>query len=447
MSDSTGIDHDGTTMPRRSFLRIAGSALAAGVAAPMFSRSAAGQQASSATDFLNGVGVGIHLPQKQTAYFTNFGRVIELIKDIGITHLRDDATFASYVSRDHDFYKRVRILVALGYRFDLVCADPLNEYMFVPSRKLQDIYDWCDQGIEIFEGANEPNLVKKPNMNPAISAEHQRALFAAVKANAKMRNIIVAAPSYILKNVAIAEDLSDAVDWINLHPYPGMENPETRGPSALNGFISGAERIFGKKPVLVSETGYHTALQTTKSFLPVSESIKTRYLPRLLLWNFMNGVKRTYIYELMDSFDRGLADPDSHFGLADFTGNPKASFAGLKQFLALFRRASAKPGAGQELKFNLTGNVENHLTAVFKRDDGSHLLFLWLGISGWDNATRTALSPVTRNCTLVLSSEPREIMCHQFRDDGSVVRKQLSRVAGAFEITISDQLTALEIVS
>lgn len=430
---------------RRSFLGHAASALALGVSGLAFSSSAIAKSGYSAAEFSENVGVGVHLGNRQASYIPNFEKVAELLKDIGIMHLRDDAIFASYTTRDYDFYQRIRLLVGNGFRFDLVCQDPLNPYFFTPPRKLPELYDWCDQGIEIFEGGNEPNLVKSPAMNPAISAEHQRSIYAIMKSNPKLQNVIAASPSYILKNVAIAENLSDAVDWLNIHPYPGMEHPETKGPGQLIGFIAGAERVFGKKPVLVSETGYHTAVETTKSHLPVSENIKTRYYPRLLLWSFICGARRTYIYELMDSFNNGLADPESHFGLADFSGNPKPSFTAVKQLLGLFRRPSSQAGAGQELKFNLTGNSENLVTAAFKRDDGSHLLFLWLGISGWNNATRTALSPVTRKYTLSLAPEARRIACHQFRDDGSMVEKKVDLVGGGFELAISDQLTALEI--
>jgi hypothetical protein len=257
--------------------------------------------------------------------------------------------------------------------------------------------------------------------------------------------VIVAGPSYIQQSVGIAENLSDVVDWSNVHPYPGMEHPETRGPGELKGFISRSERIFGKKPILASETGYHTAIETTKSHLPVSEGIKTRYLPRLLLWSFINGVKRTYIYELLDSFNRGLTDPESNFGLADFGGNPKASFFAVKHLLSLFRRPRSQTESNTALQFSFTGNSSDLVTATFKRDDGSHLLFTWLGILGWDQVTRTARLPVARMLVLAINPEPRTIVCHQFQDDGSVVKKQLNLVNGGFGVSISDSLTALEI--
>lgn len=432
-------------IPRRTFLLSAASVLAMGRSRPALSASDVAQRVFSADDFLDSVGVGLHLHNRQTPYYSKFDRIVDLLNNIGIRHLRDDAIFASNVTRDRDFYKRVRLLVGMGYRFDLVCADALNPFMYVPPRKVSEIYDWCDCGVEMFEGANEPVLTRNPGKDPAISADCQRALYAAVKGDPKLRELIVASPSYIMENVDIAENLSDAVDWINLHPYPGMEHPETRGPGALKGFVVKAERLFGAKPVLVSETGYHTAVRTAKPHLPVSEEIKTRYLPRLLLWNFINGVKRSYIYELIDSFNKDLTDVESHFGLADFEGNPKPSFWAVKQLLALLKRPGTTGREGKTPQFTFTGNQKDLNTAAFRRADGSYIIFVWLGVSGWDPRARSSKAPVKRTMTVALDREPRAISCRRFQDDGSVAAMPIERLPGAFQITASDQLTAMEV--
>ncbi|MGY4615514.1 hypothetical protein ACVWZ4_000741 [Bradyrhizobium sp. USDA 4472] len=430
-------------MQRRSFLVSVGSALLAAAATPAFGQDPTPRM-FSADDFINSVGLDIHLGRKQTLYI-NVDAVIALLKELGVTHVRDDAIFAGYFTRDHDFYKHIRTVVAAGCRFSLVCADPVNGFLFVPPRRVQDIYDWSDQGVEIFEGANESDLFRKSTMNPAISAEHQRALYAAIKGNPKLRNIIVASPSYIQKSVPLAEDISDVIDWLNIHPYPGMEHPETKGPGALAGFIAASQRFGGNKPILVSETGYHTALQTTTGHLPVSEAIKTRYLPRLLLFNFISGVKRTYIYELIDSNNNGPADKESNFGLVSFDGTPKSSFAAVKQLLALFNRP-ARPGVpAAKMQYSINGGGQDVWTAAFARDDGTHVVFVWLGVSGWDQGPRALRPPVTRSLTLAVSPASRSAIAHQFQDDGSIVRRPLDKSAGGFAVTASDQLTAVEI--
>lgn len=430
-------------MHRRSFLLSTASLLMTATGSPVFGQGAAPRMFPAA-DFVESVGVCVHLSNRKSLY-GNAATVIPLLKEIGIVHVRDDAIFASYVNRDYDFYKRVRALVAAGCRFDLVCADPVNGFLFMPTRRLQDVYDWCDQGVEIFEGGNESDLARKPNMNPAISAEHQRALFAAVKGNPKLRNIVVASPSYIQKSVPLAEDISDAVDWVNIHPYPGMEHPETKGPGALSGFVAASERFAGKKPVLVSETGYHTALQTTTGHLPVSEEIKTRYLPRLLLWNFMSGAKRSYIYELIDSNNNGPADKESHFGLIGFDGTPKPSFGAVKQLLGLLNRPAGGGKPAAKVQFSITGNTQDVWSVAFARGDGVQVVFVWLGVPGWDPNARAMRPPVTRDVSLAVTPVARAATAYQFQDNGTLAKRALEKSAGGFALTASDQLTAVEI--
>jgi len=249
---------------RRSLVGFAISALALRASGAAFSDPITGQRTFAASAFRDSVGMCVHLENRQTPYYSNFEKVIQLLKDIGITHLRDDAIVASYVDREYDFYKKIRVLVGLGFRFDLVAHDPLNEYVFTPPKKLQEIYDWCDHGIEIFEGANEPNLARNPARNPAISADHQRSIYATVKNSPSLKGVVVASPSYIQKSVPIAENLADAVDWINLHPYPGMEHPETKGSGDLSRFVADAERTFGKsrcwfqRPVIIPRSRLRT---------------------------------------------------------------------------------------------------------------------------------------------------------------------------------------------
>ncbi|MCK1396154.1 hypothetical protein [Bradyrhizobium sp. 1] len=431
-------------LSRRQLLRSAASASLALVAGPALAAEGNAQRTFPGADFVNSVGVCAHNGNKQTPYYSNFPKLIELLQDLGVRHIRDDALFANYVGRDHEFYQRMRTLVGMGFGLDLVCADPLNGYLFVPPRRIAEIYEWCDHGVEIFEGSNEPNLFKNSNMNPAISAEHQRTLYATVKATPALRNVVVASPSYIQKSVPIAEDISDVVDWMNIHPYPGMEHPETTGPGALLGFVAGSERIVGKKPVLVSETGYHTAVQTTKFHLPVSEPIKTRYLPRLLLWDFKNGVRRSYIYEMMDSFNNGLTDPESNFGLVTFDGTRKPCFLAVKRLLALFARPATNARV-LDLRFELAGGLQDVQSIAFRRPDGSHLLFLWLGVSGWDRVAKVGRPPVSRELYLTLNPLPRAAKARVFQDDGTLSESPVGQADGHLKVVVSDQLTAVEI--
>lgn len=394
-----------------------------------------------ASTFIDSVGVNIHLTSKASPYYTSWGSVLPMLQDIGIKHVRDGAVFYAGVDQNYYLYSRLSALVAAGIKISLVCSDPLNGYLYAPPLQIGSIFNWCGKGVVIFEGANEPTISRNTMIDPIISQDHQRSLYEQAHMAA---NVLVASPSYIQGNIAdIAQPFNNLVDLVNIHPYPGMEHPETTGPGNLLGFMAASRAKMGTyHSVLSSENGYNTALQTTSSFLPVSEAIKTRYLPRMLLWAFINGVVRTYIYQLMDSSNNGQTDIESNFGLADFSGNPKSSYKSVKNLLALCNTPVVNPAV--PVTFSLSGDQTNVQTVLLQRSDGSHVLFAWLGVSGWNASTRTALPPVTRQLSLNISPTPVTVTEHQFMDDGTLVTSNLIAAAGVFNLTVSDQLTALE---
>ena len=54
---------------------------------------------------------------------------------------------------------------------------------------------------------------------------------------------------------------------------------------------------FLAKSFIVTETGYHTALENPpQKHKPASEEVKAVYLPTLLMDNFRLGIERSYIY-------------------------------------------------------------------------------------------------------------------------------------------------------
>lgn len=400
----------------------------------------------SSQSFLDSVGVNIHLGIWSTPYYTLFNKVAPMLQDLGITHVRDNAVFSMTINyATHPFYQHAQVLAAAGIKFSLVCLDPLNGFGYTPPGELVNIFNECSGSVEMFEGSNEPSLTRNPAINPQISQDAQRMTYQAIKGSAILKTLPVASPSYIQGAVPLISSHAPGVcDLVNIHPYPGMEHPETTGPGMLSGFIAASKaKLGGYHPVVATENGYNTALQTKSGFLPVSEAIKARYLPRMLLWAFMQGVTRTYIYELIDSFAADPANIQANFGLADFNGVPKASYAAVKNLMSILNTSAA--GSGLITSYTLTGDMTNVETVQFQRADGSSALCAWLGVQGWDPSARAALPPVEKHVVLSASPTPITITAHRFGDDGTETTSVLPAVAGGFDLTISDQLTILEI--
>lgn len=272
--------------------------------------------ASSGTEaFLDSVGVCGHFTRPTGIYPEQFDRIVPELEALGVRHLRDDGLITVRDSRDSPVFRRLRRIVAGGVRLTIICYDNLNPYVSTPLDRLADFYDWCDAGIDIFEGSNEPNLTKDPQNAPRISAEHQAALHDTIRSVPRLNVVPIAAPSYVLSNRALALDLKNACDYGNIHAYAGMEHPETTGPGALSKSIAASAHIAAGRPVLATEMGYHTSLQTKTFHFPVTEGIKARYMPRMLLWCFISGIRRSYIYEMVSSFAADETNPESSFGL------------------------------------------------------------------------------------------------------------------------------------
>ena len=390
-------------------------------------------------DFLHSVGVNTHFGHVGTPYETRFERCAAALDELGIRHLREDVNFTQ--PEPPPQFARIARLAREGYRFSLIFYDGLGVAPVTPPRRLADIAAWSAGGIEIAEGSNEPDIAGRASA-VSTSADHQRALYRAARAGGG--TVRVAGPSYIFGSVAAAEDLSGAVDFANIHCYPGMEHPETTGAGELRKFMAAARPVFGSAPILATENGYHTALPTKSSHLPVSEAIRARYMPRLLMWSFLQGVRRTYIYELICALDGGEADPDSHFGLLRHDGTATPAFGAVRALMQLFRAAG--PGTAEPFEAAVEGAPDLH-ACRFSRGDGATLVPLWLGVPGWDPGRRRALADrPERPVAVALSRVPASVRLHRFGDDGSVATTALAP-AGRIVVGATDRLTVLELRS
>lgn len=427
-------------LTRRNLLSAAPLALVA--ASGLQAIPARAQPAASANTeaFLDSVGVCGHFTRTTGVYPEQFDRIMPEIEALGVRHLRDDGLIAA---RNSPVFQRLRRIVAAGLRLTIICYDNLNPYVSTPLDRLADFYDWSDAGIDIFEGSNEPNLTKDSQNAPRISAEHQAALHAAVRSIPRLSAVRVAAPSYVLENRALALDLKDVCDYGNIHPYAGMEHPETTGPGALSKSVAASAHIAAGRPVLATEMGYHTSLQTETFHFPVTEGIKARYMPRMLLWCFISGIRRSYIYEMVSSFAADETNPESSFGLLRHDLSRTPAYEAVRALLSLCKAERQTGQEERQIDF-LTADPQR-LSLHLARPDGALLVPVWLGISGWQWPARIENPPAERVATFSVAGQHSHVVAHRFRDDGSVSQQTITQESGQYRLSVSDQLTVLEV--
>ena len=135
-------------------------------------------------------------------------------------------------------------------------------------------------------------------------------------------------------------DVSELLDYGNIHSYPDGYFPE----SNLGSHLANATGLSGSRPVMATETGWHTALNWTDSHKPASEQAVATYMPRLFLEYFRRGVARTFSYQLLDHWQNPeLDERELHFGLLrnDLSATP--AFVALRNTISIL---GDDPGAG-----------------------------------------------------------------------------------------------------
>jgi hypothetical protein len=215
--------------------------------------------------------------------------------------------------------------------------------------------------IEFFEGPNELDISGDPNW-PATDRAFQQSLWTADKGMAAGTGVPVLAPSLAhWENAPTLGDLTAYCDLGNLHAYPGGNQPSTVIPME----IAKIAPVSGNKPIVVTETGYSN----------VSELAAAKYMPRVVLVNFMNGIVRSYLYELLDQGDG--------FGLIRKDGTLKPAFSTIKNLLGLL-------GTDRVRLANLDYTVYNNAVSrlLVQESDYSWLLFLWQEVPVYNLSTQ-----------------------------------------------------------
>jgi hypothetical protein len=219
-------------------------------------------------------------------------------------------------------------------------------------------------------------------------------------------------PSVLMgpSRVELPEDLPG---HYNAHPYALGEPPEPTIGTAVH-----EARPAGiREGAFFTEIGYHNALAASTGQPPVSEQAAAVYLPRALVAAFGAGVRRTFMYELLDEKpDPGLHDSEQHFGLLRNDLSPKPAFTAIKTLIAAVR---SSPGSGSgllpwDLRAPDDADVQHLMLA---RRDGSRALAIWRPVSVWDTDERQDADP---------GSVPVELLWGRPASDVTVWRPSVS---------------------
>ena len=390
------------------------------------------QKAGSADDFVNSVGINVHLNYLDTPY-ANFPQVLQALQQLGVRHVRDgliDTTWPGY-------YDRHNQLGRSGIKGTFITSPAQSAALLLayPAR-MRDSF-------EAYEAPNEYDQSSDPTWAATLTSFVAK-LDRTVKGNSISSRFSVIGPSLTRQDSYAKIRGICSFDFENLHNYFGGHNPGTVGWGA-NGYgsiswnLSNVSTDCSGKPVITTETGYQTDLTLNQG---IPEDVAAKYVPRIFLEQWLHGIQRTYLYELIDRPPGGAA-ADSGYGLLRSDLSFKPAYSSLMNLLHLL----ADPGsayADQPLHFVLTGDVSRVDHALFEKRNGHFYLAIWVEEPSYDVDRKQAIPVAARHVVLQTDGKVN-VLSHAFDQSGAMRTTSLG-ISATHPVEVSDSVTILEVV-
>jgi hypothetical protein len=395
------------------------------------SSAAHGQGTIAADQFVDSVGVNVHLHYMDTLY-NNFDLVKARLIELGIRHLRDgliDTTWQPY-------YDRHNALGSAGIKGVFIARPRASDSLLrqYPSRVAQT--------FEAYEAPNEFNQSGETGWAATVRASLVQ--LRALKSIPALARFPVYGPS--LTNEAAYTTLGDVgslIDAGNLHNYFAGHHPGTggwgdKGYGSIDWNLALVRQISGGKPIVSTETGYWDDPSRVDTIPP---DVVGTYMPRMLLEQFRKGVRRSYIYELCDFPVVGI-NGTSGYGLLTQDGSRKPAFNAVKALLSLL----SDPGPAISVRtfpYMLQGATSDVRHMSFQKRDGSYYVAIWIELPMYDVNAKRIIAVPSQRITITTDGTPL-VNLHQWGTGGSVTRTAIAQSSSAIVVTVTDKLTVLE---
>lgn len=398
------------------------------------SRTSAPEQAQSAAAFVDSIGVNAHLSYLDTAY-GDFPRVEEDLRLLGVRHLREGVHLGDSATNSLLFGRWIA-LGKMGVRFDAV-LDPREKLGTLSPALIQRIEQLSGNTIESFEGPNELDI-NMPNWIE-VDRDFQKNIFVSVQpVSSPHPQIIAPSLAFVSKGKEFGGSLA-GFDEGNLHSYPAGKMPSAVFPEQTEL----AREVFGDKPIVMTESGYHNALNDHSDQPAVSEQTAAKYIPRLFLEDFCHHIQRTYLYELFDEKpDPALANNQLHWGLVRADGTEKPAFLALQNLLQELNDG-AEPRAPLALSWTLSDSSPDIHHLLLKKSNGEFDLILWREVSSYNTWIRREIHNNPTNTTLLLGKEARQVVLYEPVLEAAPI--QTYRNVTSVPVSIPDHPVVIEI--
>jgi hypothetical protein len=374
---------------RRSLLATAAVALAAAFTA---SASAAPEMPKRATTFLDSVGVNVHMSYFDTSY-RNWQGVRNKLVELGVRHVRDGACPGCKEQR-----ARLLALAAARIHTDYIMGQPGGDTSL--AKMVDMVAGPMRSTVDSVEGPNEYDRSGAHAWATKLR-KYQHRLYTLVRRQPSLAPVPVLGPSLVFPgDFKRVGNLSHSSDFGNMHPYSGGQVP-----AATLTYNRDKERfVVGRKPVVATEAGFHNATHSLDGNRPVSEAAQADYVPRLFLDFFRSGVRRTYLYELLDERPNpSRSDAQKHYGLLRHSFSEKPAFRTLKALLHSLGPAVQPAFPLVQLDYSFAPGAPKDLEhLLLQTGPRSYALVLWRNVSVWNTSALRATRVKPRAVTVTL---------------------------------------------
>jgi hypothetical protein len=396
--------------------------------------------ALASDSFVDSIGINTHLTYTNTAYASEWPRVLSALKTLGVRHIRDG--YYDWAAGNAMYAKHQQLAAAgIGTNFVVAIGSSASPAEAKTFAKLAG-------DVESFEGPNECDAEGGRNCGGAKWLQNLQTFMPTVTNAGKAVGVPVYGPSFVrASSYPAIGNIARQMTMNNLHIYFGGRNPESGGWGSMDaeGHYYGSIAWWldnakidgpGLKSV-ATESGYIANATVTPYTLP--QNIEAMYVPRTLLMAYKSGLQRTYLYELLDE----VSSPG--YGLMDDEIKPKAAYTALANLISLTgdRGAAFTPG---QLEMQIDGGDSNLQQILLQKRDGSFLLILWVGSSGYDPATNTATPVQAESVTLNVAGSEYLQTAYQLAGTGKLSKKQLGQGQSAV-LSVSDEVSVITISS
>ena len=399
--------------------------------------SAKPQPAKSADVFIDSIGVNTHFGNSifpENAYANR--QIGAKLAALGVRHIRDHSYNDAGVKAVGDLHRKN------GVRATLVIGETTRS----PAEIVKLLK--ANPAYEAVEGLNEPDFAKRTyksladtKKDYAATRAFQDELYAAVKADAKLKSLPVLSPAMGRSNRSQLL-IPIQFDVAALHRY-AWEGSTALEPSAgLDNAIANMSELRGERPLWATETGYYNHPADHGRSAP--ENVVGKYTPRLLAEFFNRGVARTYLYELADQGPDKTAR-EQNFGLLRHDMTEKPAYVALKNLITLLKEPEVREFTPGQLDFTLspdTGAVLGSLHhTLLNKSDGRFYLLLWQEELSYDAEQKKDIDVPPRAIVLTLG-QPYDVKTYLPNDSTKPIETQAG--VTTLKLSVPDQLLVVE---